>query len=223
MKSVSLFFSATLLLLLSGCATFMEGSIDSTPDPTYVFNRSAPVVVTVASNAANSLQSKYYISRVVSALKSKGFTAVYTDNDYSSAEAPIKLVFFVDVDSRISSYTYQGTDYGTVQTGSTTNCNSYGYGNMGTANCTTTPKTSYGVVGHSNKTGYTTGHFFTLTAFDLPSNQKVLFALASSFNSGCEGIKIYDFLAEQALFRINFSQIIKQDFSVQMPDGYRCK
>ena len=156
-------------------------------------------------------------------MRSNGFQKVFTENEKSKINEPIKMVVFVDADNKTSSYTYRGADYGTVQTGSTTSCNSYGYGNMGTANCTTTPTTSYGVVGYSDKTGYTTGHFFSLAAFDVQSKQKVLSVVASSFNSGCSDGKLYDFLSDQALSRMSFYQMVKQDFTVKMPEGYRCK
>ena len=106
------------------------------------------------------------------------------------------------VDNKTSSYTYRSADYGTVQTGLTTSCNSYGYVNTGTASCRTTPTTSFGVVGQSDKTGFTTGHFFSLTGFDVKSKQKVLSAFASSFNSGCTDGNLYEFLADHESTRV---------------------
>lgn len=223
MKSIVAAFLISSALALSGCTTFMKGSVNSIPDPTYIFDRDAPVIVTITPNSTNSLQSKYYISHVVSALRSHGFQKVFTENEKIKINKPTKMVFFVDVDNKIASYTYRGADYGTVQTGSTTNCSSYGYGNIGTANCTTTPTTSYSVVGYSDKTGYTTGHFFSLSAFDVQSKQNVLSVMASSFNSGCSDGKLYDFLSDQALSRMSFYQIVNQDFTVEMPEGYKCK
>jgi hypothetical protein len=223
MSSISLLFLMALSLLLSGCSTSMNGSINSTPDPTYVFDRAAPVLVTVPQKSENSLQSKHYVSRVVSSLKNHGFTDIHTEGDPSQAKIPIKTVFFVEVSKKTASYKYRGADYGTVQAGSTTNCNSYAYGNMGTANCLTTPTTSYGVVGYSDKVGYTTGYFFTIFAFDAQSKQKVLSLLASSYKKGCAEYKLYDFLADQALSRMSFDQMVQQKFSVKMPEGYHCK
>lgn len=222
MKSIGGVMLVAAAPLMTGCATFMKGSINSTPDPTYAFDRSAPMIVTVPPKSRNSLQSKYYISRVVAALRSNGFQAVFTDHDRSRANEPIRIVVFVDVDTETSAYIYRSADYGRVQTVSTTNCNTYGYGNMGSANCTTTPTTSYGAVGRSDKTGYTTDHFTSLAAFDVESKQNVLSLTASSFNSGCAEAKLYDFLADQALSRMSFDQMVKEDFTVRMPHGYRC-
>jgi hypothetical protein len=212
MKLVLLLILIAAATLLSGCTTLIKGNFISKPDLTYTFDRSAPVVVTVAPKATNPQQSKNYITRVVSALKSNGFSEVYTENDRSQASAPIKMVFFVAVENKTAPYSHIEPQYGTV--GSTTTCN----GNMG---CTTTP--SYGLIGYLPKLDYMKVHDFALFALDAQSKQNVLSVAATSFNSDCTDNNLYDFPSFQALSRMNLNQIVKQDFSVKMPEGYRCK
>ncbi|SIR35866.1 hypothetical protein SAMN05880558_11271 [Aeromonas sp. RU39B] len=220
------FFVVLLLAITSfGCTTLMKGSIDSTPDPTYTFDRHSPVVVTVVSSSKNALESKYFIHKAVNELKKNGFDKVFLEGDIGNISEPIKLVFFIDVSNKTTSYAYRSADYGTVQTGSYTNCNAYAnrIGTGATAYCTTTPTTSYQIVGYSDKVGYTTGHFFNLIAIDMQNKQNVLSVVASSFNSGCSDEKLYEFLLEQAISRMSLVHKIKQDFEVEMPEEYQCK
>ena len=66
------------------------------------------------------------------------------------------------------------------------------------------------------------GHFFNLGWFDVPTKRQVFSVVTSTFNNKCSEGKIYDFLAEQTFSRVSLTQIVKQDFNVKMPEGYRC-
>lgn len=99
--STTLFHSG---LLLTGCSIFMKGSVSSTPDPTYNFDRSAPVIVTVTPQGANSLQSKYYIPHVISAMKNNGFQKVFSENERDKTNEHIKLFVFVDIFSSMAKF-----------------------------------------------------------------------------------------------------------------------
>ncbi len=222
MRTIGTVVSTVFVLFLSGCATIMTGAINSIPDPMYSFDLSSPVIVTVPSAANNALQSKYFIAKVVSALRNKGFSNVYTENDIGQAKDSLKVIFYVSVDKKTSTYTYRSADYGQVPDGSKTNCDGYNYGYSNTVNCTTTQKTKSGVIGYSDKTGYQTGLFFYLSAFDIKSQQQVLSVSAASLEDSCTDESVYDFLADESMTRMRFDQIIKQEFSVKMPKGYRC-
>lgn len=210
---------------LSGCAPYMAGTIESTPDPSYSFDKSAAVLITVVENSSNSLRSRYYTPRVAATLKRSGFQNVYTDSDKAQAKEPFKIVVFVSTDTEITSYQYRSADYGPVTTGATTNCNSYGYqyGYGTTTNCTTTPTTSLGIVGYSDKTSQTTKHYFSLSWYDVPSRKEVLSVLTSSSDGWCTDEKIYDFLANQTFGRMSFTHLVNQNFRVQLPDESHCR
>ena len=104
-------FCALLLLtaLLSGCATQMDVSINATPDPNYHFDRQALVLVTtsVSGSAQNTLNARYYLRDMVSAMKDQGFREVYTDASLPKNHGPIKMTIILDVDSKQAvSYTH---------------------------------------------------------------------------------------------------------------------
>lgn len=223
MKAIRFLCCLAALALLSGCATFMRGSLESTPDPTYPFSdMNAPILVMASPESANILQSKYYVQRVVSALRMRGYNDVMAEQDRAKLKAPAKIEFWVDVSSKTQSFTYRSADYGTVQTGVATNCDTYEGRHSSATRCVTAPTTGYGVIGYSDKTGYSVSRQFILNAVDLKERRKVLQLQATSFNSGCSDLADFDFLAEQALDRMNFYQIVKQNFTVKMPKGYQC-
>ena len=223
MKAIRFFCCLAALAALSGCATFMRGSLESTPDPTYPFgDMNIPIVVMASPESANVLQAKYYVQRVVTALRMRGYNDVVAEQDRAKLKAPAKIEFWVDVSSKTQSFTYRSADYGTVQTGVATNCNTYEGRHSAATSCVTAPTTGYGVVGYSDKTGYSVARQFILNAVDLKERRKVLQLQASSYNSGCSDIADFDFLASQALDRMDFYQIVKQNFTVKMPKGYQC-
>jgi hypothetical protein len=212
-----------LIFSFSGCAIQMKGSINSMADPTYVFDKNSPIFVTVLPQSENSLQSKYYISRAVSLFERNGFRKIFVGSGQAEIKESAKIIVFVDVSKKTSSFSYRGADYGMVQSGSVKNCNAYEYGNSAAVNCTTTPVSSFGVTGYSDKIGYTTDYVFLLEAFDVGTKQKVLSVQTTARDVNCADDKVYDFLAEQAMARMSFNGQVRQDFSVKMPNGYRCK
>jgi len=216
-------FSALATLLLCGCATTMRASLESTPDPTYPFaDPETPVVVMAAPQSANELQSRYYVPRVVAALRARGYRHVVGETDLDKLDSPARMQFQVEVRSETRPFTYRSADYGPVPT-VTTECRT-DEGRHGSAtHCVTVPGSRYGVVGYSDKTGYRTLRYFTLTGYDLLSHRKILQLQATGANAGCAEISEYDFLATQALNRMSFDHIVQQNFSVEMPEGYRCR
>lgn len=223
MKAFRLLCGFVAFAALSGCATFMRGSLDSTPDPTYPFsNLETPIVVMASPESTNVLQAKYYVQRVVSALRMRGYTDVVAEQDRLRLKAPAQLEFWVDVESKTQSFTYRSADYGTVQTGVATNCYTDEGRHSSSTRCVTAPTTGYGVIGYSDKTGYSTSRRFVLNAVDLKQRRKVLQLQANSANAGCSELADFDFLAEQALERMNLYQIVRQSFTVKMPEGYSC-
>lgn len=223
MKAIKLLCCLAVFTVLSGCATFMRGSLESTPDPTYPFsNLDTPILVMASPESANQLQSKYYVQRVVSALRMRGYNEVVAEQDKAKLKSPARLEFWVDVSSKTQSFVYRSADYGTVQTGVATSCDTYEGRHSAATRCVTAPTTGYGVIGYSDKTGYSTTRQFILNAVDLKERRKVLQLQATSGNSGCNEIADFDFLAEQALERMNFYQIVKQNFTVKMPKDYQC-
>lgn len=219
-------FCALLLLtaLLSGCATQMDVSINATPDPDYHFDRQALVLVTtsVSGSAQNTLNARYYLRDMVSAMKDQGFREVYTDASLPKNHGPIKMTIILDVDSKQVTYRYTATDYGQVPTSTTTECKK----NKKKADqltCTSKPNTTYGPVGTSERTGYTTLTTFTATARDEASRRAVYVLRVMSYNEDCQAAKIEAFLVEQGLQNLNFQDRVQRNYTVTMPEGYQCK
>lgn len=89
--------------------------------------------------------------------------------------------------------------------------------------CTSKPNTTYGPVGTSERTGYTTLSTFVATARDDVSKRPVYLLRASSYNEDCQSSKVEDFLVEQGLQNLNFEDRLQRNYTVTMPEGYRCK
>jgi hypothetical protein len=217
----------TLLLLtalLSGCATQMDVAINATPDPDYHFDRQATVLVTtsVGGSAESTLNARYYLRDMVSAMKDQGFRQVFTDTTLPKNHAPIKMTILLDVDSHQVTYRYTATEYGQVPTSTTTQCKK-NKKKEDQLTCTSKPNTTYGPVGTSERTGYTTLTTFTATARDEVSRRAVYLLRATSYNEECQAAKVEAFLVEQGLQNLNFQDRVQRNYTVTMPEGYRCK
>ena len=212
-----------LTALLSGCATQMDVAINATPDPDYHFDRQATVLVTsVGGSDENALNARYYLRDMVSAMKDQGFRNVFTDTTLPKNHAPIKMTISLDIGSKQVTYRYTATEYGQVATSTTTQCKK-NKKKTDQLTCTSTPNTSYGPVGTSERTGYTTLTTFTATARDEVSRRAVYLLRASSYNEDCQAAKVEAFLVQQGLQNLNFQDRVQRNYTVTMPEGYRCK
>ncbi|MFA7946193.1 hypothetical protein ACEK06_27670 [Pseudomonas brenneri] len=212
-----------LTALLSGCATTMDVAINATPDPDYHFDRQAPVLVTSANGSdENALNARYYLRDMVSALKDQGFREVFTDTNKPKQHAPIKMTVTLDIGSREKTYRYVATDYGQVPTSTSTVCKNSKKKDDRMV-CTSTPNTTYGPVGSSERTGYTTLTTFTATARDEASKRAVYLLRVTSYNDDCQAAKVEAFVVQQGLQNLNFQDRVQRNYTVTMPEGYRCK
>lgn len=212
-----------LTALLSGCATTMDVAINATPDPDYHFDRQAPVLVTSANGSdENTLNARYYLRDMVSALKDQGFREVFTDTNKPKHHAPIKMTVTLDIGSRQKTYRYVATDYGQVPTSTSTVCKNSKKKDDRMV-CTSTPNTTYGPVGSSERTGYTTLTTFTATARDEASKRAVYLLRVTSYNDDCQAAKVEAFVVQQGLQNLNFQDRVQRNYTVTMPEGYRCK
>ena len=223
MKRLLLCSLLLLTALLSGCATQMDVAIYATPDPDYQFDRQATVLVTsVGGSDENALNARYYLRDMVSAMKDQGFRNVFTDTTLPKNHAPIKLTITLDVESKQVTYRYTATDYGQVATSTTTQCKK-NKKKTDQLTCTSVPNTSYGPVGTSEHTGYTTLTTFRATARDEASKRAVYVLRVSSYNEDCQAAKVEAFLVQQGLQNLNFQDRVQRNYTVTMPEGYRCK
>ena len=212
-----------LTALLSGCATQMDVAINATPDPDYHFDRQATVLVTsVGGSDENALNARYYLRDMVSAMKDQGFRNVFTDTTLPKNHAPIKMTITLDVESKQVTYRYTATDYGPVANSTTTQCKK-NKKKTDQLTCTSVPNTSYGPVGTSERTGYTTLTTFRATARDEASRRAVYVLRVSSYNDDCQAAKVEAFLVQQGLQNLNFHDRVQRNYTVTMPEGYRCK
>lgn len=65
----------------------MKGRYYSRIDPEYRFNIDDPIIVTVDKN---DLESKYYVSEVIEALKNRGFRNVYSHGNQEDYQGTFK-------------------------------------------------------------------------------------------------------------------------------------
>lgn len=220
------FLLCTLLILtalLSGCATQLDVAINATPDPDYHFDRQATVLVTSTGGSdENSLNARYYLRDMVRAMQDQGFRNVFTDTTLPKNHAPIKMTVTLDVDSKQVTYRYTATEYGQVAKSTTTQCKK-NKKKTDQLTCTSTPNTSYGPVGTSERTGYTTLTTFRVTARDEVSRRTVYLLRASSYNDDCQAAKVEAFLVQQGLQNLNFQDRVQRNYTVTMPESFRCK
>jgi len=214
LKSKLIMASLLVLSMLSGCSSHLSGSFYSKVDPDNRINKNDPVLVIVSKD---DLSSKYYISYVIEKLKENGFSNVYRQSDENIPDT--KYIVVVSVEEKIDSYQYSSADYGMVNTGtSNTNCYSYG----GYTNCSSTNNQALGITGSSQKTDYIHGYYFTTYWFNSSKNQKVLSTLVSTYEKNCNSDKLYRFLIDESIARLDFNKPMDYKFDTKMPDGYRC-
>ena len=132
------------------------------------------------------------------------------------------MTILLDVDSHQVTYRYTATEYGQVPTSTTTQCKK-NKKKEDQLTCTSKPNTTYGPVGTSERTGYTTLTTFTATARDEVSRRAVYLLRATSYNEECQAAKVEAFLVEQGLQNLNFQDRVQRNYTVTMPEGYRCK
>ncbi|MGL6093055.1 MAG: hypothetical protein ACRC07_23715, partial [Pseudomonas paracarnis] len=170
----------------------------------------------------NSLNARYYLRDMVRAMQDQGFRNVYTDTTLPKNHAPIKMTVTLDVDSKQVTYRYTATEYGQVANSTTTQCKK-NKKKTDQLTCTSTPNTSYGPVGTSERTGYTTLTTFRVTARDEVSRRAVYLLRASSYNDDCQAAKVEAFLVQQGLQNLNFQDRVQRNYTVTMPESFRCK
>lgn len=211
------------MLLLGGCATQMDVAVNATPDPDYQFDRQATVLVTSGGGSdENSLNARYYLRDIVSALKGEGFSQVFTDATLPKNHSPIKMTVTLDIGSKQVSYRYTATEYAQVATSTSTVCKD-NKKKDNRVDCTSTPNMSYQPVGSSERTAYTTLSTFTATARDEVSKRAVYLLRVTSYNADCQSGKVEAFLVEQGLQNLNFYDRVQRNYTVTMPEGYSCK
>ena len=213
----------TILLIcifMGGCATnrVMDASYSSQVDPDFSFTNDKRIVV-LAPEQGNDLETKYYVSQVVEALKQRGFVDVYSYKDLPNVKEPVDIAVLISVSKKSDSYLYEGANYGMVDSGnSTVNCT--GWGNS--VNCTENKQKTFGVTGYSTKTGYLTGYYFSANWFNVKNEQKIMFSFASSYEEGCSDRAVYEFLISQTIARLDFTKPNEYDYSITMPETYNC-
>lgn len=212
-----------LTVLLTGCATQMEVAVNGTPDPDYVFDRQAPVLVTVTQgNDEHALNARYYLRDMLNAMKDQGFREVFTEATLPKKHAPIKLTVTLDIDSKQVTYRYTATEYGQVPTSTTTVCKDKQKKDKRLV-CTSTPNTQYGAIGTSERTGYTRLTTFTATARDEASKRAVYLLRVTSYNENCQDSKAEAFVVEQGLQNLDLRDRVQRTYTVTMPENYSCK
>lgn len=206
-----------IVTTLSGCQTTIEANQYTVLDPEVNFDTNLPIVVETFDE--NDLSSKFYIRSVIEGLKNRGFNSVYTKRELTDQNITAAIAAFIKVDEEFDTFTYESADYGMVDSGySTTSCTGFGV----TASCNTTKQKTYGVIGSSTKTGSTVYHSFSLHYYDLVTQQKVLFALGSTFEKSCNSDFLYEFLIDETLSRTNFNKPEDYAYKVKLPEGVKC-
>lgn len=215
MKTFSLFLlMAIFILSMAGCAKYVRGSYYSQVDPDYKINKNDSLLVTTLED---DLTSKYYVAYVIEKLKDAGFTNVYGKNTFKINEPKNTLV--VVVNEKIDSYQYTSADYGTVNNGiGSINCNSIG----SNINCTTTNNTSHGIVGYSTKNDIVHGYYFLTHWFDESKSKRRFFVMGSTYEEQCDKDKLYRFVIEQTINRINFDKPLDFQYKIPIEQVY-CK
>jgi hypothetical protein len=223
MKMKHGFITLTLasLLLLSGCARYMSGSLNSVPDPGYAFDKNAPVLVLVASDSDEPMLAKHFFGNTLTFLRAKGFQRVYTEDNLPNGGVVPKLFVVLDVDKNTRVHEYTSADYGNVATGETTECTTESTKKGEKATCTTKAIMTREIIGYSKKRDYYTERRFLLSMFN-SDKKPVLEAQASYFGNQCPQDKIYRFLVTQTFQRIDLRSVVEQEFTVEMPEGTTC-
>ncbi|MDX1808141.1 MAG: hypothetical protein R3331_01245 [Sulfurospirillaceae bacterium] len=207
--------SLLISFMFSGCATFLSGTYSQKVDPNY---KIAPQDTILVTTNENDLDSKFYVNYVANALKNKGFYNVYRYID--TKLPPIRYTVVIQVYQKTKTYTYNSADYGYKWDGTvTTKCTKHG----NTTECVKTRNKVYGIIGYSNKIGHIDGHYFIMNWYENVSKEKIFFAEGSTTQTDCTNDKLYQFLIDESIKRMNFQKPMDDKFTVQMPEGYTCR
>ncbi|PXF31333.1 hypothetical protein WH50_10415 [Pokkaliibacter plantistimulans] len=204
-----------LSLLLTGCATVMDGKINTYVNPYKPVNTNGTVLALDAD-----LEGKGYLQSLSLTLLGRGFSAVYPVEELPAKAKPDYYVR-LGLGKRSEPYTVREPQYGYVNTGTwertcTTVDNK--------ERCVSRPRMAWDVVGYSNELRNATLYTVTL-AWHEPDNrtgEPILKVVTSSRKEGCSDDKVYRFLITQAALRFTQMQSSENDFSVEMPEGYQC-
>ena len=106
------------VLLLAGCATneIIGASYSSEVDPDFSFAPTKTIAVLV-SEQGNTLETKYYVDQIVTALRARGFENVYSYRDVKQARQPFEIGIIVNVSKSTDSYQYDDANLGLVDSG----------------------------------------------------------------------------------------------------------
>jgi hypothetical protein len=208
------------VVFLSGCAAakVMDAKYSSEVDPDFSFAADKNVAVSV-SEQNNSLEAKYYVGKVVEALKQRGFVNAHSQAGRTILNAPIDIMVVINVEKETKSYQYQSADLGMVNSGNTTvNCNAYGR----SVNCSENNQQTVGITGYSTKTGYVTVYYFSADWINVKDGKNIMRNFASSYEEDCLDRAIYEFLISQTIARLEFDKPNEYKYSVKMPKNYNC-
>jgi len=199
-KIILILVGLIISLLFAGCTKFLNGSYYSKVDPDFKISKKSLIIVTTDKK---DIDSKYYVSFVVSELKNNGFTNTYS---YKNMNKPkVNNILFISVEEQYDSYSYSGADYGSVDS------------------ATTTKNKIFGVTGYSQKTGYINDHYFKINWYDLKSKQRIFYLMTSTHKKNCDNDKLYKFLIKEAISRVDFSKPKNYKFEVKMPENFTCE
>ena len=206
-----------LVLLLSSCSKTVSYIYSSEINPTIEVNYSDTITVT----SKNNLSSKYYIDKVVSSLREKGFYNTYRFDDTPYKIGSEKFIVYFYIESESIGVNYDVPIYGQVSTGdTTTNC----YNNGGRSiSCTSTSNSNSGIVGYKNVNKSIIMNFLHMYWYISDSENPIFKFIASMDDINCTVGDETNILIKNTVDNINFNKRQELTYIIRVPDNYKCK
>lgn len=212
---VALTLCATTLLL-TGCATQLQGTVSSETDPNLPV-RPDMVVLLKASEADEStaLRNRRHLPNIADRLRERGFTKVYSPLSPPPKSTPADLQVTAALTATTTANQYTSADYGEVSPARTlSECTTDAAGKRTCVQRTQKART--GVIGYSTKTSYVHDYSVKLTWYSVRTGQLAMVSTVTARNPPCSEEENFGLLVDNGLMRLSFDTTRTENFRVEL-------
>ena len=210
--------SASLVaaLLLTGCATHLQGTVSSETDPNLPV-RPDMVVLLKASEADEStaLRNRRHLPNIADRLRERGFKKVFTPLSPPPRDTPVDLQATAQLLRLTTAHQYTAPDYGEISPARTvTDCSTDAAGKKTCVQRTIRART--GVIGYSTRTDTLHDYTVKLTWYSARTGQLAMVSTITARNPPCAEEENFELLVDNGLMRLSFDTTRTESFRVEL-------
>jgi hypothetical protein len=210
--------SASLVaaLLLTGCATHLQGTVSSETDPNLPVRPDMVVLLQASeTDESTALRNRRQLPNIADRLRERGFKQVHTPLSPPPKNKPVELQVNASLTARTSVNQYTSPDYGVISPARTvTDCTTDAAGKKTCVQHTRQART--GVIGYSTKTDYQHDYTVKLTWYSARTGQLAMVSTLTARNPPCAEEENFELLIENGLPRLSFDTTRTDSFRVEL-------